>query len=537
MAADGELKPADSSGAPDDVCILVEGTYPYVTGGVSAWVHDIVLGHPELTFSILNIGSRAGTYSKPRYTLPANVSGLHQVYCQDSRPVPPAGAEREALDQEIRRLGRGSAPRSSPSRVLTALRRLHFDEPVDARMLADLISADISVGEFLHGREAFDLLSEVARRLAPETSFLDFFWHFRAIHVPILRLLETPPVRARCYHAVSTGYAGLVAAAWSARTGRPMILTEHGIYSRERAMDLARASWIKDHSAGPEDFGGATASPLRSIWSRSFRAMAAIAYHQATDIVTLSDVNRRRQIEDGASGAKIAVVPNGVDVSASDAAPAGAPEAAALAPPDEARPLRVGFVGRVVPIKDVITFIKACDLAMHTAPLDVRIIGPTEEDLAYVRRCRDLVEILRRQASIAFVGPKPSHLIYADLDVVVLTSFSEGQPLVMLEAYAAGLPVIASDVGACREMIEGRGPADQALGPSGITTRVACPTETAAALVRMAREPGLRRTFGAAGLRRVRSSYRRQDMIESYRAFYRKLVTHGRDRLEASASH
>ena len=43
--------------APDDVCMLVEGTYPYVAGGVSAWVHDIIKGHPELRFSVFNIGS------------------------------------------------------------------------------------------------------------------------------------------------------------------------------------------------------------------------------------------------------------------------------------------------------------------------------------------------------------------------------------------------------------------------------------------------------------------------------------------------
>ena len=522
----------------DDVCILVEGTYPYVTGGVSAWVHDIIRGHPELRFSILNIGSRLGAYGEARYTLPTNVSHLYQVYCEDSRPVPRAGAERAALDREIHLLGRGSSPRTRRSRVLTALRRLHFDEPVDARLLADLTSGDLTVGDFLHGREAFDLLSEVGTRLAPRTSFLDFFWNFRAIHVPILRLLETPPVQARCYHAVSTGYAGLLAAAFSSKTDRPMLLTEHGIYSRERAMDLARASWIKDQTDGPEDFGGATPSPLRSLWARSFRAMAAIAYHQATHIVTLSDVSRQRQVADGAPRSKITVVPNGVDVGVLDGTQAEAREGSGLgSEPLEGRSLRVGFVGRVVPIKDVITFIKACDLAMHATRIDARIIGPAEEDLPYARRCRDLVDTLGRQSSIAFVGPQPSHLIYSDLDVVVLTSFSEGQPLVMLEAYAAGLPVIATDVGACREMIEGRGAADQALGPSGITTRVATPPETAAALLRLALEPALRRRLGAVGLRRVRGFYRRQEMLESYRALYGKVVTNGGDRVEASAPH
>jgi glycosyltransferase involved in cell wall biosynthesis len=179
----------------------------------------------------------------------------------------------------------------------------------------------------------------------------------------------------------------------------------------------------------------------------------------------------------------------------------------------------------VVPIKDVISFIQACNLAMADVALDVRIIGPTGEDPAYVCRCLTLVETLGLASSVVFTGPRPAHLIYSDLDVVVLTSFSEGQPLVILEAYAAGLPVIATDVGACREMIEGRSAADRLLGPSGVVTRVGTAGETAAALVRLARDPALRRRLGMAGRKRVLGFYRRQDMIESYRGLYRDMVS------------
>jgi len=179
----------------------------------------------------------------------------------------------------------------------------------------------------------------------------------------------------------------------------------------------------------------------------------------------------------------------------------------------------------VVPIKDVISFIQACNLAMADVALDVRIIGPIAEDAAYVRRCVALVESLGLASSVIFTGPQPAQLIYCDLDVVVLTSFSEGQPLVILEAYAAGLPVVATDVGACREMVEGRSAPDRLLGESGLVTRVGTASETAAALVRLARDPLLRRRFGRAGRKRVLGFYRRQDMIESYRGLYRDMVS------------
>jgi polysaccharide biosynthesis protein PelF len=107
--------------------------------------------------------------------------------------------------------------------------------------------------------------------------------------------------------------------------------------------------------------------------------------------------------------------------------------------------------------------------------------------------------------------------------VVVLTSFSEGQPLVILEAYAYGLPVIATDVGACREMIEGRIPDDRAIGPSGFVTRVATPQQTATALVRLAKDVRLRRRMGIAGRRRVTAYYQRGDMLAAYRSLYTRL--------------
>src|SRR6185369_15006677 len=152
-------------------------------------------------------------------------------------------------------------------------------------------------------------------------------------------------------------------------------------------------------------------------------------------------------------------------------------------------------------------------------------IGPTGEDPAYARRCLTLIETLGLTSSVVFTGPQPAHLIYSDLDVVVLTIFSEVQPLVILEAYAAGLPVVATDVGACREMIEGRSAPDRLLGGSGFVTRVGTPSETAAALVCLARDPQLRRRLGMAGHQRVLRFYRRNDMLESYRNLYREMVT------------
>jgi glycosyltransferase involved in cell wall biosynthesis len=118
------------------------------------------------------------------------------------------------------------------------------------------------------------------------------------------------------------------------------------------------------------------------------------------------------------------------------------------------------------------------------------------------------------------MGPQSAAELYGDHDVVVLTSFSEGQPLVILEAHAAGIPVIATDVGACRELLEGGCDHDRALGPSGIVTRVGNAAEVAAALVELAESATLRHALGEAGRARVDVYYRKSQMIGRYRGLY-----------------
>jgi glycosyltransferase involved in cell wall biosynthesis len=494
------------------VILLLEGTYPYVSGGVSSWVHDVIRGIPELAFSLYHIAAREDAPLEQRYDLPPNVAGLTNVFCAGAPSAPLDARGRERLDAEIREARRASLG-GPPSRFLAALRGLHLDVPIDPALIENLASADLDLPQLLYGREAFDLVCELADTVAPRAPFLDFFWHFRSMHLSVLRLLHAPAPAGDVLHAVSTGYAGLVGAVQSVRARRPLLLTEHGIYSRGRDMELGRVAWLRDSSPGADPEG---IEQLRRFWSHFFVRLSQLAYAQASTIVTLSEVNRRKQRLDGAPDRKIQIIPNGVDLDAITPAAAG--------PARGPGPLRVGFVGRVVPIKDVITLIKACHIARQTIELDVELIGPDSEDAGYVRRCRALVEQLGLQETVRFVGPRPAREIYAPLDVVVLTSQSEGQPLVILEAYAAGVCVIATDVGACREMIEGRTEEDRALGPSGIVTHIATPGETAAALVTLAKDPALRKRMGAAGTQRVRAFYRRDHLLDAYRGLYRALA-------------
>jgi hypothetical protein len=70
-----------------DVCLLLEGTYPYVTGGVSSWVHQLVTAMPDRTFALFHIGARADAGLEPRYALPKNVVAFEEMFLFDDAPA------------------------------------------------------------------------------------------------------------------------------------------------------------------------------------------------------------------------------------------------------------------------------------------------------------------------------------------------------------------------------------------------------------------------------------------------------------------
>lgn len=113
------------------------------------------------------------------------------------------------------------------------------------------------------------------------------------------------------------------------------------------------------------------------------------------------------------------------------------------------------------------------------------MVGPADEDARYGAECQDLVRHLGLDDCLRFTGPVAVDDYLPQLDVVVLTSISEAQPLVILEAGAAGIPSVATDVGACREMIYGSPTENPPLGPGGEVTPLANPTATAQAVARL----------------------------------------------------
>jgi glycosyltransferase involved in cell wall biosynthesis len=490
------LSPGEAA-AEADVCIIVEGCYPYVPGGVSSWIDWLIRSQPETTFSVVALWPKP-TAQPPRYKLPANALALHHVYIQDFGARPVATAPRVEAVEEIGAALRdlmavgGIGPLARVGRELATLRR------------------SVSLPAFFNSPLAWQVARQSYDADMPHGSFLHFFWAWRALLGGLLATLECPLPRARIYHTISTGYAGVLAARAALEAGRPSILTEHGIYTNERRIELLMADWVAD----TVDKGHALADPrldLRDMWVRAFEAYARTCYEGCAEVVTLFEDNQAAQRALGAAPASLRVIANGIALE----------RFAGIAPASPASRPTVALIGRVVPIKDVKTFITAAGILRERMPqLSALVLGPTDEDPAYFEECRALVAELRLEGCVEFTGAVDIAAHMPRIHVVALTSLSESQPLVILEAGAAGIPFVATNVGSCREIIDGRPDEHPALGPGGIVTNLVSPVETAAAMQQLLTDHALRRRCGEALRARVSRLYTSAEAAASYRDLY-----------------
>ena len=310
-----------------------------------------------------------------------------------------------------------------------------------------LIEKEKLLKEALYSEEIFNYINELySNSDFKNSSYLDFFWSIRSIYLSFLNVLSADIPKAKVYHTVSTGYAGLYASMCKVIYPKSrLMLTEHGIYTRERKMDITIADWAdRDyHAYNPKK----SISLYKNIWAQAFEQVSSITYHYCDEIISLNQKNNEVQINEGATKEKVFYVRNGVNINQFFFK-----QRKAI---DKKSPI-IGFLGRVVKVKDVKTFIKAANyvIAQYSNALFL-IAGPTQEDEDYYESCQNLVKAYGLENNVIFEGEVQSSEFLQKIDLMVLTSLSEGQPLVIAEANASGVPCVATDVGGCKEMIDG----------------------------------------------------------------------------------
>lgn len=467
------------------ICIISEGCYPYVAGGVSSWIHSMIKAFPKVEFSILTVITDRSLSGCFVYNLPENVVQVSEVYLNDDDWQPRKRGFR--IPKDARR----------------ALRSLMLGRDVDWDGVFDFFRKERpSLNDLLMGTDLYGVIRELYDKEFPEITFTDFLWTMRSVYLPLFQILGSDVPKADIYHCVATGYAGILGCMAQHFHGGQLILSEHGIYTREREEELIKAEWLQGF--------------YKNIWIDHFKKMSQVIYDRADIVTSLFEQACGLQRELGCPAEKQVITPNGIDVSRFENIPGKAEDDAYV---------EVGAFVRITPIKDIKTLIQAFARAKAMdGRLRLWIMGPDGEDPDYAAECREYVDYLGLK-DVIFTGRIQTTEYIGRMDMTILTSISEGQPLVILESFAAKKPAIATDVGNCRGLICGED--GDALGDAGFVAHIMNTSELGAAMLDLAQHPMRASEMGFTGYKRLMGKYTLAHMQKTYEGLYRQLAAKG----------
>ena len=459
------------------VCLVLEGCYPYVHGGVSTWMHSYITAMKEHEFVLWVIGAKAKDRGKFVYDLPSNVVEVHEVFLDDALRLSGEHAKVIFTDEEVK-----------------ALRELVNLSDPDWDVLFNLFhNKGVHPLSFLQSNEFIDLFTKICMEEYPYVAYADAFHTVRSMLLPVLYLMTGEVPKAQIYHAISTGYGGLLACLGGSINHAPVLLTEHGIYTREREEEIIRADWV--------------VPSFKDRWIRFFYLLSEEIYRRAFRVTSLFHNARKTQIDMGCDADKCLVIPNGIQFDRFKDIP--------LKPDDGW--VDIGAVVRLAPIKDVKTMIYAFfELHERLPHVRLHIMGGVDDE-EYGAECHALVETLGVR-DLIFTGRVNVVEYMEKLDFTILTSISEGQPLSVLESLGARRPCVTTEVGCCRELLEGA-PGDD-FGVAGFVSPPMYRKGLADAMERMCASRARRLELGERGQRRVATYYLHEQMLANYRALY-----------------
>ena len=468
--------------------LVNEGTYPVVKGGVSTWCDQLIRRLDEHEWHVVTM---VGEERAPVGSAPAPLASTTLVPLWDPVRRRPAGAaarrRRRDVAEALDLLWRSVLPPSGDATLpeLTGLRAA-------LQVLAE--RGRVTLAQILEDRGSFrPLLAAWAEHRAanPDLPPLTVAQAARAAQSAdrTLGVLDARWPQVDLVNASANGTAALAAMARQWADGTPFVLTEHGVYLRERYLALDAAGW---------DW------TVRYVSMAFTRALCHLAYREATYIAPVNRFNSRWECRLGADPARIVPIPNGVD-----------PESFPAVPGEPDEPV-VSFVGRIDPLKDLRTMIEALAIVRAEIPnARLRLFGPTPAaNTGYRASLEALVADLHLGEAVTFEGPSPSARPAIEAgQVVALSSISEGLPFTVIEAMMSGRPTVNTDVGGVAEV----------TGPDGLAALVVPPRDPAAfalALVTLRRDAPRRAAMGAAARQRMLADFSEPVFVERYRHLY-----------------
>lgn len=461
--------------------MILEGSYPYVFGGVSSWTHQYIQAMPDVEFVLWCIGAKEKDKGKYKFKLPENVVEIHEVFLD--------AALKMKLDRKSQRRLKLTSNQKDELMNLFSYVSLNWDTLFELFQLEHINPVSLLMSE-----EFLSILIKRCHEKFQYISFVDYFYTVRSMLLPELYLLTRKVPKADLYHATATGYSGLLGSLGKWKYHKPFILTEHGIYTREREEELIRADWVLPY--------------FRQQWIDLFYAFSTCAYEHADKVTALFEKANRTQEDLGCPVEKLRVIGNGIHYE----------NFCGIEPKEEDQYIDIGAVVRIARIKDIKNMIYAfAELKSQVPNARLHILGDVD-DKEYDEECRLLIKQLEI-TDIIFTGVVDVKKYMAQLDFTILTSISEGQPLSVLESFAAGRACVTTDVGCCRELIEGM----DEFGAAGIVVPPMHKEALAEAMAVLCNNASLRRQMASNGKKRAEKYYTHEMSIQKYRNLYEEV--------------
>jgi glycosyltransferase involved in cell wall biosynthesis len=253
--------------------------------------------------------------------------------------------------------------------------------------------------------------------------------------------------------------------------------------------------------------------PSKRRTMRAYAALDRLILGRFDKVIVVSDVVSATLRRWGVASKRIFTIFNGVDIERF--------RTAVPALRNERIPLDhslVGFVGRLVPDKGGEFLLRAAKTVLNNHPKTTFVLvgeGPSR------RQWQALTAALGIDAHVVFAGVRDDMpAVYASLDIVVLPSLIESMPMCLLEAMAAGKPVIATRVGMIPKLI--------ISGETGLLVNAGRSDELSVSIVRLLEDRELGRRLGESGRSRVDQMFSAQSMAKSYMTQYKQVLANRR---------
>ncbi len=507
-----------------DVAIVAESTYPFLKGGVSAVVHDIVTGNQDLTFGILHIAWDSASPQEDLYGMPPNVKWVRPIYLsmqehlEDFVRVKPGsdGMRAKAIAATVTRIF--DAIEAVAAGDNSAMLRL-YDDGMNPR------TRTFSVWSLLGTKE---LMAQARERLAGlGLPLVDTFWLLREFFSLSYAILSEDVPMAKVYHAHTTGYAALLGAMAARQNGTKFLLTEHNLYVRDTVNTLLDRSLAL--SLDQRDWRTMDVSPQQRAWMAWWIEMGKFCYPSAEVITYLYPSAITEAADLGSPVGKAMIVPNGMRIPDFDAAHAkrlAALEEILAGDPTE-RTWRLAYIARVVPIKGLADLISTLELLVSRGVTNFHldVLGPTDHTPDYYMLCREKARTLGVEDYLTFRGTLNVRDVLGDFDLLVLPSYNEGQPIVVLEAMTAGVPIVGTNVGGMAQLISDplTTPGGRTFDACGVLVNPDYVIGMADALQQTIASPRTYADYSANARQRVVNFFQLDDVIGAYNRLYKEL--------------